>query len=162
MGLWPSRSSNRGNRQVEFMIRFLGSVRGLSQEHEPLGQDTSHRGMRAPNGLICHPPHQHHPCLSSCPHRLSPPYAHTHSPSLLQPPMAPLTWIPDVFQLRNKVAEISVFTIIADLQEKHRPVKSTGEDTSGTVPTNPSVWCSGRLGRATRARRRSLSVPQVC
>lgn len=159
MGLWPSRSSNRGNQQVESMIRFLGGVRGLSQEQEPLEQDPSHRGMRSPNGLIRRSPRQCHPCLPSCPQLLSPPYAHTHSPSLPQPLLAPLTWIPDVFQVRNKVAEISVFSIIIDLQEKHRAVKSTGEETSGTVPMNPSVWCSGRLGRATRARRRSLSMP---
>lgn len=137
------------------MIRLLGGVRGLSQEQEPLGQDTSHRGVRSPSGLTGHPPNQRRPRLPSRAHLLPPPYAHTHSPSLL-------TWIPDVFQVRNKVAEISVFSIIVDLQEKHRAVKPTGDETSGTVPMKPSVWCSERLGRAKGARRRPLSVPQMC
>lgn len=127
------------------MIRLLGGVRGLSQEQEPLGQDTSQRGVRSPSGLTGHPPNQRRPRLPSRAHLLPPPYAHTHSPSLL-------TWIPDVFQVRNKVAEISVFSIIVDLQEKHRAVKPTGDETSGTVPMKPSVWCSERLGRAKGAR----------
>lgn len=52
---------------------------------------------------------------------------------LLPPLWAFLTWIPDVVQVGNEVAVVSVFTVILDLEEKQQCIEWKG-DLSLVIP----------------------------
>lgn len=136
------------------MNRFLRGVQGLSQQQELLEHETSHREGSTPlTGLICHPPHQHHPFLPSC-HHLTLTFLPLPTCSHC---WLSLTCILDVFQVRNEVTVISVFSVIFDLWEKHRAGNLSGEETSGTQLLGVLADWAAREGWEV-----ATSMPQLC
>ena len=102
----------------------------------------------SPGKLICNPAH---PWLFPAPR---PHHTQAHSSALVRLLLVSLTCIPDVLQVRNEVAVVSIFSIILYLQGKHGAVnlREVGPP-SGTISLNSAVWYPGWWCRAMRARR---------
>lgn len=98
-------------------------------------RDPAQGGERPPAGLSATLPTSDTLPCSPAPH-----HTHTHSSALMQPLSVSLTWIPDALQMRNEVAVVSIFSIILDLQEKHRAVHLMEKGRpSRTIPANPAI-----------------------
>lgn len=132
----------------QFMNRSLRGVYSLSQPRELLEPETLHRELSDPWKTYLQP------ALPVALPALRPHHTQAHSSALVHLLLVSLTCIPDVFQVRNEFAVVSIFSIILYLQGKHGAVnlREVGPP-SGTISLNSAVWYPCWWGRAMRARR---------